>query len=70
PPAREGTRLYMAGVGEQDGQIVSSGGRVLTVAGEGKTMREARERAYRTISMIGLEGGQFRTDIGAEEMTG
>ena len=67
---QEGTRLYMAGVGEQDGQIVSSGGRVLTVAGEGKTMREARERAYQTISMIGLEGGQFRTDIGAEEMTG
>ena len=68
--AQEGTRLYMAGVGEHDGQIVSSGGRVLTVAGEGKTMREARERAYRTLALIGLEGGQFRTDIGAEEVTG
>ena len=65
---QEGTRLYMAGVGEENGRIVSSGGRVLSVVGEGQTMKQARERAYRTISLIALEGGQFRTDIGSEEV--
>lgn len=64
---QDGTRLYMAGIKEKNGQLVTSGGRILSVVGEGKMIREAREKAYRTISLIGLEGGQFRTDIGAEE---
>jgi phosphoribosylamine--glycine ligase len=57
----------MAGIKEKNGELVTSGGRILSVVGEGKTIREAREKAYGTISLIGLEGGQFRTDIGAEE---
>lgn len=64
---QERTRLYLAGVAERDGQLVTSGGRILSVASEGDTVGKAREKAYRTIALIGLDGGQFRTDIGLEE---
>jgi phosphoribosylamine--glycine ligase len=45
--------------------LVASGGRVLTVVALGSTFDEARERAYRAIDAISLEGGQYRTDIAA-----
>ncbi|MHB1926379.1 MAG: phosphoribosylamine--glycine ligase [Leptospirillum sp.] len=61
------TRIYTAGVAEKNGDLVSSGGRVLSVVGSGRSIREARERAYRTLSLLHLEGGQFRQDIGLEE---
>ena len=44
---------------------VATGGRVLTVVALGSTFDEARERAYRAIGSIHLEGGQYRTDIAA-----
>jgi phosphoribosylamine--glycine ligase len=61
------TRIYTAGVAEKDGHLVSSGGRVLSVVGSGRNIREAREGAHRTLSLLHLEGGQFRQDIGLEE---
>jgi phosphoribosylamine--glycine ligase len=39
---------------------------VLNVVGTGATFEIARSRAYEAISKIGLEGGQFRTDIAAK----
>jgi len=38
---------------------------VLSVVATGTTFREAREAAYAGLERIGLEGGQFRTDIAA-----
>lgn len=49
---------------EGDG-LVATGGRVLNVVGVGTTFAEARERTYRALAEISLEGGQFRTDIAA-----
>ena len=47
-----------------DGAIVSSGGRVLSVVGTGTDLAAARADAYRRIESIRLPGSHFRTDIG------
>jgi phosphoribosylamine--glycine ligase len=46
-----------------NGQVVTSGGRVLTVVASGKTLAEARERVYNNIPRIHFEGCQYRKDI-------
>jgi phosphoribosylamine---glycine ligase len=45
-------------------QLVTSGGRVLTVVARGETVAEARARAYANVEMIHFEGAHFRHDIG------
>jgi phosphoribosylamine--glycine ligase len=51
---------------EDDGQLVTSGGRVLDVTGAGPTLHVARERAYDAVSAISWPGMQVRHDIAAE----
>jgi len=46
-----------------NGQILTSGGRVLTVMARGKTLNEAREKVYANISRIHFEGCHYRKDI-------
>jgi phosphoribosylamine--glycine ligase len=50
-------------VESSDEILLATGGRVLSVVARGTSFREARERAYEAIGHIGLEGGQFRSDI-------
>jgi phosphoribosylamine---glycine ligase len=59
------TEVLHAGTAEQDGKIVTAGGRVLNVTGIGATPAEARERAYRAAERIEFEGKQMRHDIAA-----
>ncbi|OBG19818.1 phosphoribosylamine--glycine ligase [Mycolicibacterium celeriflavum] len=47
-----------------DGAIMSSGGRVLSVVGTGADLPAAREAAYQLIKSIRLPGSHFRSDIG------
>ncbi|MCS7215410.1 MAG: phosphoribosylamine--glycine ligase [Thermodesulfovibrio sp.] len=47
-----------------EGQIVTNGGRVLGVTALGKDIKEARKRAYSAIEFIKFEGMQYRKDIG------
>ena len=54
-----------AGTALRDGEIVSSGGRVLNVVATGATLEQARETAYATLHGITLDGGHYRTDIAA-----
>jgi phosphoribosylamine---glycine ligase len=49
--------------GEEAGQVLTNGGRVLTVAALGKTTKEAREKIYANIPRIRFEGMQYRKDI-------
>jgi phosphoribosylamine---glycine ligase len=51
-----------------EGGYESSGGRVVTIVGRGPDLGAAREVAYRAVSDISLEGGQYRTDIALREM--
>jgi phosphoribosylamine--glycine ligase len=45
------------------GALLATGGRVLSVVAVGTTFAAARARAYEAMGRIGLDGGQFRTDI-------
>jgi phosphoribosylamine--glycine ligase len=59
-----GVHLAHAATGRQgDDGLVATGGRVLNVVALGTTFAEARDRAYRALTHIELEGGQYRTDI-------
>jgi phosphoribosylamine--glycine ligase len=46
-----------------DGEILTSGGRVLTVMAQGKTLAEAREKVYANVPRIKFEGCHYRKDI-------
>ena len=50
-----------------NGDVVSSGGRVLTVVGVAPTLTEARLYAYAATEQIHFKGAFFRTDIGQRE---
>lgn len=63
--AVEGVHLCHAATAHVDGGFVATGGRVLSVVATGPDFTVARERAYRAIELIGLEGGQVRRDIAA-----
>ncbi len=47
-----------------DGALTAAGGRVLNVCARGKTLKEARERAYAAADAIDWPGGFYRRDIG------
>jgi phosphoribosylamine--glycine ligase len=56
--------VFHAGTREQNGQLVTAGGRVLTVVGRGATYQDAIARAYNGAGQIRFEGMQYRRDIG------
>ncbi len=62
--------LHAGTARRDDGAVVSSGGRVLSVVGTGADLSGAREAAYATISRIKLAGGHFRTDIALDAAEG
>ena len=62
--AMEGVEIFHAGTTAQNGLIMANGGRVLNVTARGKTVREARERAYAAAARIDWPEGFYRRDIG------
>ena len=50
-------------VGSEAGEVLTSGGRVLTVVAMGNTIAEAREKVYANIPRIHFEGCHYRKDI-------
>ncbi len=61
----ENTRLFHAGTRfNNQGQIVTAGGRVLCVTALGRDVTEAQQRAYERVHQIDWKGIYFRTDIG------
>lgn len=63
-----GVAVYHAGTTKRDGQIVTAGGRVLTVVGRGSDFAEAIERAYAGVKKISFDGMQYRKDIGRKAL--
>jgi phosphoribosylamine--glycine ligase len=47
----------------------TSGGRVATIVGVGADLAGAREAAYRAVDAVELDGGRYRSDIAARELT-
>lgn len=56
-------KVFHAGTAEQDGQIVTAGGRVLGVTALGANIAEAKKRAYEAVEMIHFDGAYYRRDI-------
>ena len=66
--ADAGASVLHAGTATDDqGRVVSAGGRVLSVVGTGPDLAAARARAYAGVAAITLEGSHHRTDIAAAE---
>ena len=57
------TQIFHAGTLAGEKGLLSNGGRVMAVTGTGKDLTEARDRAYRAISQIELDGSFYRSDI-------
>ena len=69
--AMEGVTVYHAGTAvREDGELVTSGGRVLAVTALGETFEAARDLAYEACGKIDFEGKTLRRDIGLRALKG
>jgi phosphoribosylamine--glycine ligase len=60
--------VFHAGTAVRDGQLVTAGGRVLTVAARGAAYADAIARAYAGVQRISFDGMQYRRDIGRKAL--
>ena len=56
--------VFHAGTAEENGNVVTNGGRVLCVTALGDTVAAAQKRAYEAAAAIQFDGMQYRKDIG------
>jgi phosphoribosylamine--glycine ligase len=59
-----GVSVFHAGTAVEDGQLVTAGGRVLSVTARGAAYTDAIARAYAAVLRISFDGMQYRRDIG------
>ena len=60
--------VFHAGTAGEGNEIVTAGGRVLTVVGRGPTYEAAIARAYEGVSRISFDGMHYRRDIGRKAL--
>ncbi|WP_291732655.1 phosphoribosylamine--glycine ligase [Leisingera sp. F5] len=63
-PEDSGSMVFHAGTKAENGKVLAAGGRVLNVTARGKTLQEARDRAYAMVDGVDWPQGFFRGDIG------
>ena len=56
-------KFLYAGVSDDAGKLVASGGRVLVAVGLGTSIEAAQAKAYELVGKIRFEGAQWRKDI-------
>ncbi len=64
----ENTEIYFAGVKLSDGQLLSSGGRVLGITSLSSDLKSAIDAAYKTAENISFDGAFYRQDIGEKAL--
>lgn len=64
----EGTFVFHAGTSEENGKIVTNGGRVLAITGVAQTLKEALEKSYGQAGKISWKDQYYRRDIGQDVM--
>ena len=64
----EGVVVFHAGTRRNGTELMTDGGRVLSVSAVGETLKQALDRAYEAIGKIHFEGMHFRRDIGAKAL--
>ena len=60
-------QFFIAGAKKEGDSLITTGGRVLSVIGIGKSLEEAKENAYKNIEKINFDGKYFRRDIGTSK---
>jgi len=60
--------VFHAGTARRGGEIVTAGGRVVTVVGRGRTFEDAIVRAYAGVAKISFHGMHYRRDIGRKAL--
>ena len=63
-----GAIVFHAGTAAKDGEIISTGGRVLTITATATSVSQAKERAYAAVDAIDFADGFCRRDIGWREV--
>lgn len=56
--------VFIAGAINKDQEIITNGGRVLSVSSKGKTLEEAIEKSLKACDIIDFENKYYRRDIG------
>ena len=60
-------QVFHSGTGFGDeGQFITTGGRVLCIVSRGKTLEDARNKAYSEMEKVHFDGIYYRSDIGKE----
>ena len=62
--------LHAGTARNSDGELVSAGGRVLSIVGTGPDLVAAREEAYGILRGITMAGGHYRSDIAGPAVEG
>ena len=62
------SQIFHMGTKLEDGKLLTNGGRVLIVVGEGNTLQEAKEKAYADIEKIKCDKLFYRKEIGAKDL--
>ena len=61
--------VFHSGTAKRESDVVTAGGRVLTVVASGSDYPSAIDRAYEAVGKIRFEGMHYRTDIGAKALS-
>ncbi|MDX1586447.1 MAG: phosphoribosylamine--glycine ligase [Balneolaceae bacterium] len=62
----EDTNIFHAGTVSKDGQLLTDGGRVLSIVGAGETLQEAIKNTYAEVKKVSFENAYYRSDIGVK----
>lgn len=62
----EGSIAFHAGTKMENGKLVTSGGRVISVSSYGKDSAEALAQSFKNVQKINFDGKYFRSDIGKD----
>jgi phosphoribosylamine--glycine ligase len=66
--ALPGVHVFHSGTAKRGSDIITAGGRVLTIVASGSDYRKAIDRAYDAVRQISFDGMHYRKDIGAKAL--
>ena len=66
--ALPGVNVFHSGTAKRGNEIVTAGGRVLTVVATGSDYRDAIDRVYEAVGRVTFDGMHYRKDIGAKAL--